>query len=80
MSKVCQITGKKVITGNSVSHSNRKTKRKFEPNLQVKRLYVPEMEEWVKLKVSCAGLRIINKKGVYAALIDADKNGNLYRT
>lgn len=79
MSKVCQITGKKVIRGNNVSHSNRKTKRTFEPNLQLKRFYVPEMEEWITLKVSAAGLRTINKKGIYAALLDADKSGNLYR-
>jgi large subunit ribosomal protein L28 len=79
MSKVCQITGKKVISGNNVSHSNRKSKRTFEPNLHVKRFFVPEMEEWITLKVSAAGLRTINKKGIYAALVDADKSGNLYR-
>lgn len=79
MSKVCQITGKKVITGNNVSHSNRKTKRTFEPNLHVKKFYVPEMDEWVVLKVSAAGLRTINKKGIYNALVDADKAGHLYR-
>ena len=71
MSKVCQITGKKVITGNNVSHSNRKTKRTFKPNLQIKRFYVPEWDEWVVLKVSAAGLRTIDKKGVYQAIMDA---------
>ena len=60
MSKICQITGKKVITGNKVSHSNRKTKRTFEPNLQTKRFFVPELQEWVMLKISAAGIRIIN--------------------
>lgn len=79
MSKVCQITGKKVITGNHVSHSNRKTRRTFEPNLHVKKFFVPEMDEWVVLKVSAAGLRTINKKGIYNALVDADKAGHLYR-
>ena len=79
MSKVCQITGKKVITGNNVSHSNRKTKRTFKPNLQIKRFYVPEWDEWVVLKVSAAGLRTIDKKGIYQAILDASAQGNLNR-
>ena len=55
MSKVCQITGKKVMHGNNVSHSNKKTKRTFEPNLKIKKFYVPEWDEWIVLKVSvCA--------------------------
>lgn len=70
MARVCQVTGKKVITGNSVSHSNRKTKRKFYPNLLTKRFFVPETGEFVTLKVSAAGLRIINKKGISAVLKD----------
>ncbi len=80
MSKICQITGKKVITGNKVSHSNRKTKRTFEPNLQTKRFFVPELQEWVMLKISAAGIRIINKNGVYAALMSAEAKGHLYRS
>ncbi|MDD4373760.1 MAG: 50S ribosomal protein L28 [Bacteroidales bacterium] len=79
MSKICQISGKKVITGNKVSHSNKKSKRTFEPNLHIKRFYVPELEEWVTLKVSAAGLRTINKKGIYNAMIDASDKGHLYR-
>lgn len=79
MSKVCQITGKKVISGNKVSHSNRKTKRTFEPNLQTKKFYVPEWDEWVVLKVSAAGIRIINKKGILNALEEAEQAGHLYR-
>jgi large subunit ribosomal protein L28 len=79
MSKICQITGKKVITGNKVSHSNKKSKRTFEPNLHVKRFYIPELEEWVTLKVSAAGLRTINKKGIYNAMVDASDKGHLYR-
>ncbi|MBN2639237.1 MAG: 50S ribosomal protein L28 [Bacteroidales bacterium] len=75
MSKICQITGKAVISGNNVSHSNIKTKRKFEPNLQTKRFYVPETDEWVTLKVSAAGLRIINKKGIFNALKEAKAKG-----
>lgn len=70
MARVCQVTGKKVITGNNVSHSNRKTKRKFYPNLLVKKFFVPETGETVTLKVSAAGLRVINKKGISAVLKD----------
>jgi large subunit ribosomal protein L28 len=70
MSKVCQVTGKKVMSGNKVSHSNRKTKRKFYPNLLVKRFYVAEEDKWVTMKVSAAGLRIIDKKGISAVLKD----------
>ena len=79
MSKVCQITGKKVMHGNYVSHSNKRTKRTFEPNLKIKKLYVPEWDEWIVLKVSAAGMRTINKKGVYQAIMDASEKGNLER-
>lgn len=79
MSKVCQITGKKVMNGNRVSHSNKKTKRKFAPNLQIKKFYVPEWDEWVVLKVSAAGMRTIDKKGIYNALVEAGEKGNLNR-
>lgn len=75
MSKVCQITGKKVISGNNVSHSNIKTRRKFHPNLQTKKFYIPEEDKWITLKVSAAGIRIINKKGITNALKDAAEKG-----
>lgn len=78
MSKICQLTGKKAIFGNNVSHSNTKTKRRFNPNLQVKKFFVPEMNEWVVLKVSTSALRNINKKGIYACLKEADEKGFLY--
>ena len=65
--------------GNNVSHSNKRTKRTFEPNLKIKKFYVPELDEWVVLKVSAAGLRTINKKGVYQAILDASAKGNLER-
>lgn len=68
MARVCQVTGKKVITGNNVSHSKRRTKRKFYPNLLTKKFFVPETGEYVTLKVSAAGLRIINKKGISTVL------------
>ncbi len=77
MSRVCQITGKKAIVGNNVSHANNKTKRKFRPNLHIKKFYVPELDEWVSLKVSAHGMRIINKKGIYNALVDASEKGVL---
>ncbi|MFA8451097.1 MAG: 50S ribosomal protein L28 [Bacteroidales bacterium] len=77
MSRICEITGKKVITGNHVSHSNIKTRRKFYPNLHTKKFFVPENEEWVTLKVSAKGLKIIDKKGVYAAMKDAKEKGFL---
>ena len=64
MSKVCQITGKKVMVGNNVSHSKRRTKRKFYPNLQTKKFFIPETGEWVILKVSVNALRTINKNEV----------------
>jgi large subunit ribosomal protein L28 len=75
MSRVCQITGKKVITGNNVSHSKRRTKRKFYPNLFNKKFYLTEEERWVNLKVSAKGMRIINKKGLKLALNEAKEKG-----
>jgi large subunit ribosomal protein L28 len=75
MSRVCQITGKKAIVGNSVSHSNRKTKRKFNPNLQDKRFYVPEEKKWITLKVSTSGIKMINKRGIFACLQEARAKG-----
>jgi large subunit ribosomal protein L28 len=75
MSRICQLTGKRPITGNHVSHSNRKTKRWFFPNLQKKRFYVPEEDRWVSLKVSTSALRTINKKGIHAYLKELAKKG-----
>jgi large subunit ribosomal protein L28 len=77
MSKVCQITGKKVITGHSVSHSNIKTKRTFAPNLQDRRYFLPEEKKWVTLRVSAAGMRTINKIGITEALKRAKAKGYL---
>tara|TARA_B100001109_G_C18840851_1_gene464278 strand:- start:1412 stop:1645 length:234 start_codon:yes stop_codon:yes gene_type:complete len=75
MSKVCQITGKKVITGNNVSHSKRRTKRTFEPNLFTRKFYDADNDSWVTLKVSAKGMRIINKKGLVNAMKDAKAKG-----
>lgn len=75
MSRVCQLTGKKTITGYNVSHSNRHTKRRFYPNLQKKRFYVPEEGRWITLRVSTSALRNISKNGIYAELQKARKKG-----
>ncbi len=75
MSRICQITGKKPISGHNVSHSNIKTKRKFYPNLQVKKFYIPEEDRWITLKVSSKAIRIINKKGISSALKEATAKG-----
>ena len=75
MSQICQITGKKVIVGNNVSHSKRRTKRKFYPNLFKKKFYLVEDDRWITLKVSAAGIRTINKIGLAAALKDAQVKG-----
>ena len=75
MSKICEITGKRAITGNRVSHSNIKTKRRFYPNLQMKKFYIPEEDMWVTLKVSAAGMRTINKKGIMAFLNNSIEKG-----
>lgn len=75
MSKVCDLTGKKPQVGNNVSHSNNKTKRRFNPNLQKKRFYIPEEDTWITLKVSTSAIRTINKNGIAAVLKKARANG-----
>jgi large subunit ribosomal protein L28 len=75
MSKICQVTGKRALVGNNVSHSKRRTKRKFLPNLFNKRYFLPEENRWVSLKVSAAGIRLISKKGLTSALKEAKEKG-----
>lgn len=75
MSKICQVTGKKAITGNNVSHSKRRTKRKFYPNLFEKKYYLTAEQRWITLKISAAGIRLISKKGLEAVLRDAKEKG-----
>lgn len=75
MSRICQITGKKAMVGNNVSHSKRRTKRVFDVNLFSKKFYYVEQDCWITLRISAAGLRKINKVGLHAALVDAVKNG-----
>lgn len=68
MSRVCQVTGKRPLSGNNVSHAHNKTRRRFLPNLQSRRFWVETEQKWVKLRVSTSGLRIIDKKGIDAVL------------
>ena len=75
MARVCDLTGKRPRVGNNVSHANNKTKRKFYPNLQKKRFYIPEEDAWVTLKVSTSALRTINKNGISAVLKKAVEQG-----
>ena len=77
MSKICQNTGKKAMNGNNVSHSKRRTKRTFDVNLFTKKFYWVEEDCWISLKISAAGLRIINKIGLDAAIKQAAEKGYL---
>lgn len=77
MSKICQITGKKAMVGNNVSHSKRRTKRKFDVNLFTKKFYWVEQDCWASLNISAAGLRTINKLGLDAAIKKAAEKGYL---
>lgn len=75
MAKVCQVTGKKPVVGNNVSHSNIKTKRRFLPNLQKKRFYLVEEDKWITLKLSTDAIRTINKRGLYNVVKELRKQG-----
>ena len=77
MARVCELTGKRPQTGNSVSHSNIKTKRRFLPNLQKKKFFIPEEDKWITLKVSTSAMRTINKNGIASVLKKARANGFL---
>jgi large subunit ribosomal protein L28 len=76
MSRVCELTGKKPLVGNNVSHSNKKTKRRFYPNLQEKKFFIPELNKTISLKVSTSALRTINKKGIFQYITELEKKGN----
>jgi len=78
MARTCELTGKKRMVGNKVSHSNRKSKRRFYPNLQTKRFFIPEEDRWITLRISTSALRTINKKGISAVLDEARAKGNYY--
>ena len=75
MSKVCQVTGKRPVSGNNVSHSNRKTKRRFLPNLHYHRFWVESENRWVRLRVTSKGMRIIDKKGIDTVLSEMRSRG-----
>ncbi|MDN3587137.1 MULTISPECIES: 50S ribosomal protein L28 [Pedobacter] len=77
MSRVCDLTGKKAMVGNNVSHSNVKTKRKFYPNLKLQKFYIPEEDRWITLKVSTSAIKTINKVGINEAINRFVKKGFL---
>ena len=77
MARVCQLTGKKVMSGNNVSHALNRTKRKFYPNLITKKFYIPEEDSYITLKISTSALRNINKKGISACIKEARAKGFL---
>jgi len=75
MSKICQLTGKKPIVGNNVSHANNRSRRRFEPNLQKKRFFIPELDKWVTLKIATSAMRTINKLGIFEYLKKLERKG-----
>ncbi len=77
MARVCQVTGKGPMVGNKVSHANNKTKRRFMPNLQYRRFWVETENRWVRLRITTAGLRLIDKKGIDAVLLDLRARGEV---
>ncbi len=77
MSKVCQVTGKRPMSGNNVSHAHNKTRRRFLPNLHTRRFWVEAEKRWIKLRVSRKGLRIIDKLGIDHVLTDLRKRGEI---
>ncbi|HVJ60666.1 MAG TPA: 50S ribosomal protein L28 [Burkholderiaceae bacterium] len=77
MARVCQVTGKRPMTGNNVSHANNKTKRRFMPNLQYRRFWIESESRWVRLRVSNAALRTIDKHGIESVLSDLRAAGAL---
>jgi large subunit ribosomal protein L28 len=79
MARVCQITGKRTVSGNNVSHANNRTKRTFKPNIHDRRFWVESEKRWVRLRVSHQGLRIIDKKGIESVLKDLRARGERVR-
>ena len=77
MSRVCQVTGKRPLVGNNVSHANNKTKTRSLPNLQKHRFFVPSQNKWVTLRLSAHGLRIINKRGIDKVVAELEAAGEL---
>lgn len=77
MSRVCQVTGKRPLVGNNVSHANNKTKTRSQPNLQKHRFWVPSEKKWITLRISAHGLRIINKRGIDSVVAELKAAGEL---
>lgn len=77
MSRICQLTGKKALSGNNVSFSHRKTRRRFNPNLVTKKFFIPEEEAWITIRLSTSALKTINKIGITEALRRIEKQGAL---
>jgi large subunit ribosomal protein L28 len=77
MARVCQVTGKRPVVGNNVSHANNKTKRRWLPNLQYRRFWIESENRWVRLRVSNAGLRLIDKRGIDEVVADLRQRGEL---
>ena len=77
MSRVCQVTGKRVMTGNNVSHANNKTRRRFLPNLQYRRFWVENENRWIRLRISNAALRLIDKVGIEKVVADLRARGEI---
>lgn len=75
MSRICQVTGKKALVGNKVSHSNRKTKRRFEVNLHTKRFWYEEEQRWIKLRISARGMKVIDKRGLNVVIQEMRARG-----
>ena len=78
MARVCQVTGKRPMAGNNVSHANNKTRRRFLPNIHTHRFWVPSEDRWVKLRVSSHGMRIIDKKGIDTVLAEMRARGEKF--
>jgi large subunit ribosomal protein L28 len=77
MARVCEVTGKRPMVGNNVSHANNKTKRRFLPNLQNRRIWVESENRWISLRVTTAGMRTIEKRGIDAVLVDMRAAGTI---
>jgi large subunit ribosomal protein L28 len=75
MSRICQVTGKRALVGNKISHSNRKTKKRFEVNLRNKRYWLEDEQRWVRLRVSTSGMKIIDKRGIGAVVREMRARG-----
>jgi large subunit ribosomal protein L28 len=75
MAKVCILTGKRPMSGNNVSHANNKTRRRFEPNLQWKRFWIPSEKRWVRLRLSTSAIKTVNKRGIESVVAELRRNG-----